>query len=134
LWPSEPHLLLYVVLVQRKRLVEHASKLADLALERRAVRPRERGVEQLARDALDRGGDLQVERLKGLVLRVLELATVHGVDDPPRHGERAAFAGAIPAAGPPRVDQPAVDFVLGHAFCEHLGVATGLNEIRRSVR
>jgi hypothetical protein len=92
--PSDPHLLLYVVLVQRKRLVEHASKLADLALERRAVRPRERGIEQLARDALDRGGDLQVERLEGLVLRILELATVHGVDDPPRYGERATSAGA----------------------------------------
>lgn len=131
LWPGEPHLLIYIILVQRERLAEHASKLADFALESGAVRPRECGVEHLARDALDSSGDLQVKRLKVLELRVLELARVDGVDDATGHRERAASASAVPAAGPASVDQPAVNFVLRHAFCEHLGVTTGLIKIRR---
>jgi hypothetical protein len=126
LWSSESHLLIHVILIQRERLLEHASKLADLALERGAVRPRERRVEKFARDALDSGGDLQAERLKRLELRVSELARVHRIDDAPRHCEWATLASAVSAAGPASVDQPAVDFVLIHALCEHLRVSTGL--------
>jgi hypothetical protein len=126
LWSSEPYLLIHVTLVQRKRLLKHATKLADLAFERSAVWPRERRVEEFARDTLNRGRDLQAERLKRLVLRILELARVHRIDDAPRHRERATLARAVSAAGPASVDQPAVDFVPVHTICEHLGVATGL--------
>lgn len=126
MWAGEPHLFIYIILVQCECLGEHPSKLADFALESGAVRPRECGVEHLARDALNSSGDLQVERLKSLVLRVLELARVDSVDDATCHRQWATFASAVPAASPASVDQPAVNFVFRHAFCEHLGVATGL--------
>lgn len=126
MWSGKSHILIYIIFVQRERLNEHASKLADFALESGAVRPRECGVEHLARDALNSSGDLQVKRLKGFVLRVLELARVDGVDDTACHSEWASFASTIPAASPASVDQPAVNFVLRHALCEHFGVATGL--------
>jgi hypothetical protein len=45
LWSSEPYLLINVTLVQRKRLLEHASKLANLAFKCGAVWPRERRIE-----------------------------------------------------------------------------------------
>lgn len=126
LWSSEPYLLIHVTLVQGKRLLEHAAKLADLALERGAVWPRERRVEQFTRDTLNRGGDLQAECLKRLVLRIPKLSRVYRIDDAPRHCERATLARAVSAAGPASVDQPAVNFVPVHAIREHLSVATGL--------
>src|SRR6266852_2461639 len=79
LWSGEPYFLIHITLVQRKRLLEHAAKLADLAFERGAVWPRERRVKQLARDTLDCGGDLQAECFKRLVLRVPEFARVHRI-------------------------------------------------------
>jgi hypothetical protein len=124
--PSEPHLLLHVLLVQRKSLLEHARELANLALKRGAVRPRERRVEQLTRDALDPGGDLQTERLERLVLRILQLARVNRIDDTPRDRERAALARAVPAASPTGVDEPAIHLVLRHALCKHLRIAARL--------
>jgi hypothetical protein len=122
----EPHFVLHVLLVQRKRLLEHTRKLANLALKRSAVRPRKRRVEQLARNALDRGRDLQTERPERLVLSFLQLARVNRVDDAPRHGERAALARAVPAASPTGVDQPAVHLVLRHTLRKHFGIATRL--------
>lgn len=126
LWPSQPHLLLHILLIQRKRLNKHPRQLLHLLLERRPIGPRKTRVQQLAWDALEGGRDGQVEGLEGLEVGFGELAGVDGVDDGAGVFEGATFAGAVLAAGPAGVDEPAVDVVLGHALGEHLGVATGL--------
>ena len=123
---GQADLLVDVLLIEGEGLLEHAAKLAKLALERALVLPRERGVEELAWDAVERGGDAEAKDGEGLVRRLRERARVHGVDDAARVLERAALACAELAARPACVDQPAVDVVLRHALGEHLGVAAGL--------
>jgi hypothetical protein len=128
---SLPHLLRHIRLIQRKRLAEHTPELPDLAFKRLRVLPRHPRVEQLARDALDCGGHLQVEDPKGLVLGLGELSRVHGVDDPTRVLERAPRARAELAPRPARVDQPAVDVVLRHPLREHLCVPAWVQDDER---
>jgi hypothetical protein len=51
---------------------------------------------------------------------------MYGIDNATCIFESTALAGAKLAAGPASVDQPAVNFVLGHALGEHLSVASRL--------
>lgn len=53
---------------------------------------------------------------------------MHSIDNAASILERATFASAIFTASPSGVDEPAVDVVLGHTFCQHLSVAAGLND------
>jgi len=89
--PGLLNLLPNILLIQRKRTHKHARELLHLPLKRVRVLPRQPRVQQLARDALDLGRDLQVERAKVLVLGLEELARVDRVDDAPREPERAAL-------------------------------------------
>lgn len=124
----------YVLLVLRKRPSEHAREFAELALERVRVLPCQTRVEDLAGDALDRGGDTQVEDGEVLELGPGKRAIVHGVDDGTGVPERAALAHAVLAARPTGVDEPAVDIVRGHARGEHAGVASRVeHDERRAV-
>lgn len=61
---------------------------------------------------------------------------MYGVDDGTGEFERASpsVRRAEASAGPACVDEPAVDVVLCHALCEHVGVARGVeNDERRGV-
>jgi hypothetical protein len=109
---SKLDLLLHIVLIQRKRLAEHACELADLALERLAVLPRLAGVQDLGGHVLARSGNREAKDVKGGVLGLCERAVMDGVDDRAGVLERAAPAVAILAASPAGVDEPAVDLVL----------------------
>jgi len=127
------HLLVDAALVHRERLVEHLRELAHLARERLLLGPRAGRVEDARGHAVDGRRDLQPERLEALVLclfGVRELAGVDRVDDAARVLEWAALAGggAELAADPARVDEPAVDIVLGHALREHGCVARGVED------
>lgn len=125
---SEPDALRNVLLVQRKRLLEHPRKLPNFPLKRLLIRPRETRVQQFPRDALDSGGYRQTECSETLVVRLGELPGVDSVDDGTGEFERAALARAEFPACPAGVDEPAVDFVFRHALGEHLGVAAWVQD------
>lgn len=128
---SSANLLVDILLVESKGLGEHASQLPHLLVERLLVRPGQRGVEYFTRDALDMGGNGEVEGAKGLVLCLEELARVDGVDDAAGVLEWATLANTILATSPTSVDEPTGNIMLGHTFSQHLGVATGVEDNER---
>jgi hypothetical protein len=125
---SQPHFVANVLLIQSKRLLEHASQFPQFFLERLLVRPRQRGVEQVPRDTIKASRYRQTKDGECFKLGFGELTRVYGIDDAAGEFERAALAVAVFSTSPASVDEPAVDLVLGHAFGEHLGVAARLNQ------
>ena len=122
----QSHGLLDITLIKPECLLEHTTQLPDLALERILVGPCKLGVEKLARDTLDLGGDLQTKDIECLVLRVEKFPGVDGIDNATGVCELATLASAVFTACPASVDQPARHIVSGHAFCEHVGVTRWL--------
>ena len=124
----QSNLLIHILLIQRKRLLEHTTQLLQLLLERFLVCPCQRGVQQLSWDALEVGRDRKAKDGERLILCLGELTGMHGVDDAASEPEGAALALAEFTASPAGVDEPAVNLVLRHTFGKHLGVAAGLDE------
>lgn len=123
---GQPDFLLDVLLIESERLLEHTRELPDLSFEPFLVGPGPLRVQQLRWDALQRGGDRQVEGTKGLVLCLGEFTGVDAIDDSTGELERASGTGSVLAAGPASVDEPAVDLVFGHTVGQHLGVPSRL--------
>lgn len=127
----EPHVLGDILFVKCERLLEHASELSDLPLERLLIGPRQTGVQQFPRDTLDSGGYRQTEGAKALEVGLGELTRVDGIDDSARVLEWATLSCAELPAGPASVDEPAVDVVFRHALGKHLGVAARVEDDER---
>ena len=125
---SEPDALGDILFVQRKRLLEHASELPNLPLERLLIRPRETRIQKLPRNTLDGGRYRQAKGTKGLEASLGELTRMDSVDDGTGVFEWATLARAELASGPAGVNEPAVDLVFRHALCEHLGVAAWVED------
>lgn len=126
---THPNRLLNIILIRAEGLLEHSSKLHNLALERALVLPRESGVEDFPGDTFDALRNREVEHVKVFVLgrRVGQFARMDRVDDTACVLERAASPRTVLASRPARVDQPAVGVGRGHAFRKHGGVARGLH-------
>jgi hypothetical protein len=77
---------------------------------------------------------LQVEYCKMLEFSFGELTRVYSVNYATSELEGASLAAAEFAASPTSVNEPAVNFVFGHMFGKHLGVASRLweNRFRRA--
>lgn len=127
----EENLLIDLLLEDGEGLVEHGGELADLLGEGVLVLPGLARVKHLGGDALDLGGDREVEGGEVLVVGLGEGgegAVVDGVDDGTSVLERAARAGAELAADPAGVDEPAGGLGGAHALGEHGGVARGVED------
>lgn len=101
-----------ITLVQLERPLEHASEFTNFSLEGFLVSPSQAGIEKLARDTFDAGGNLQPENIKILEFGVEKFTRVDSVDNAASNFQRAALAGAELATGPSGVDQPAGYIVL----------------------
>jgi len=130
-WSRKPDILRDVLLIKCERLLEHARKLPDLPLERLLIRPSKTRIQQLPRDALNRGRYRQTESTKIFKVGFGKLPRVDGIDDCASVFKRATLACAELAACPAGVDEPAVDFVFRHALGEHLGVAARVEDNER---
>lgn len=108
----EPDALLDITLVQLERPLEHASEFTNFSLEGFLVSPSQAGVEKLARDTLDAGGNLEPENTKSLEFGIEEFTRVDSVDNAASNLQRAALPGAELATGPSGIDQPAGYIVL----------------------
>src|ERR1700691_2742981 len=78
---SKPDILGNVLFIKCERLLEHASELPNLPLECLLVWPRQAGVQQLPRDALDTGGYRQTKGAEVLEVGFGKFARVDSVDD-----------------------------------------------------
>jgi len=101
-----------ITLVQLECPLEHACEFTNFSLKGFLVSPSQAGIEKLARDTLDAGGDLESENIESLEFGIEEFTRVDGVDNAASNLQRAALAGAELATRPSRVDQPAGYIVL----------------------
>ena len=70
-------------------------------------------------DARQRGRHREAEIFVGAEFGVAQRAVQRRGQQRPRHLDRHAAAGAVFAAGPAGVDQPAIDIVLGDQVAQH---------------
>src|SRR6266436_320785 len=96
-----------------KVLLEHADQRARGLVELGLVGPGLDGIEDMRLDAGQRGRHRESEILVGAEIGVAQRAVQRRRQQRPRHLDRHAAAGAVFAAGPAGVDQPAIDTVLG---------------------
>ena len=123
-----PHFLVDVLLIQRKRLVEHPSQLPNFLLKSFLVRPSQTGIQQFPGNAFKRSRYRQVKSTKRLELRLGQLPGVNSVHDNSRIFERTTFARAKFASSPASIYEPAVDLMFRHALCQHVRITTRLKK------
>lgn len=111
-WSCKSDVLLHITLVQLERPLEHASEFTNFSLKGFLISPCQAGIEELARNAFDIGGNLEPEDIERLVFGIEEFTRVDGVYNATSILQRAALTGAELATGPPGVDQPAGHVVL----------------------
>jgi len=116
------NLFIDILLKDGEGAVEHAGKLLNLFVERVLVGPSLPGVQDVARNVVDLGGDVKTEDAESVVVVIgesSERAVVDGVDDGASVLQRATRTRAVLATNPTGIDEPAVGIACTHPLGKH---------------
>src|SRR5258707_5821855 len=114
-----------------KVLLEHADQRAGGLVEFGLVFPGVDRIEDLARDTRQRGGNRKAEIFIGTEFHIAQATVEYSGEQRARHLDRHPAAGAVFAAGPAGIDQPAIHTVLRDQIAQHVAVDGGIERQER---